>query len=104
MNIIVVGQTTNSYEKCIKFGKRLAMSSELQIQNKKLELIQWLSTIEDLNILEKISEFIAREKVKDWANDISDAEKQSIEEGIIQANEGRLNPHSKARAIYEKRL
>ena len=65
------------------------MNIDLQIQNKKLELIQWLSTIEDLNILEKISDLISRENKKDWSDEISDAERQSIENGIAQANAGR---------------
>jgi hypothetical protein len=80
------------------------MDTDLQIQNKKLELIQWLSTIEDLNFLEKISEFISRENKKDWADLITYAERQSIEKGIKQADAGKLNPHSKARAIYGKRI
>ena len=80
------------------------MDKNLQIQNKKLELIQWLSTIEDLNFLEKISEFISRENKKDWADQISDTERQSIEKGIAQADAGKLNPHSKAREIYGKRI
>ncbi|AZI41268.1 hypothetical protein EIB74_07890 [Epilithonimonas vandammei] len=80
------------------------MDPNLQIQNKKLELIQWLSTIEDLNFLEKISEFISRENKKDWADLITDTERQSIEKGIAQADAGKLNPHSKAREIYRKRI
>ena len=80
------------------------MDTDLQIQNKKLELIQWLSTIEDLNFLEKISEFISRENKKDWADLIMDTESQSIEKGIAQADAGKLNPHSKAREIYRKRI
>ena len=84
--------------------KDLKMDPNLQIQNKKLELIQWLSTIEDLNFLEKISEFISRENKKDWADLITDAERQSIEKGIKQADAGKLNPHSKAREIYGKRI
>ncbi len=84
--------------------KDLEMSNQLQIQNKKLELIQWLSTIEDLNFLEKISDLISREKKKDWWNETADAEKKAIENGIAQANAGNLNPHSKAREIYEKWL
>lgn len=80
------------------------MNTDLQIQNKKLELIQWLSTIEDLNFLEKISDLISRENKKDWANEISDAERKSIEKGIAQADAVKLNPHSKAREIYGKRL
>lgn len=84
--------------------KELKMDTNLQIQNKKLELIQWLSTIEDLTFLEKISDLISRENKKDWANQISDVERQSIEKGIVQADAGKLNPHSKAREIYGKRI
>ena len=78
------------------------MNTDLQIQNKKLELIQWLSTIEDLNFLDKISDMISRERKKDWWDEISEAEKQSIEKGIAQADAGKLNPHSKARKMYGK--
>ncbi len=79
------------------------MNTELQIQNKKLELIQWLSTIEDLKFLEKISDLILSEKKEDWWNEISDAEKKAIEKGIEQADSGKLNSHSKARKIYGRR-
>ena len=41
---------------------------------------------------------------KDWADLISDAERQSIEKGIKQGEAGKLNPHSKAREIYGKRI
>ena len=78
------------------------MSTELQLQNKKLELIQWLSAIEDLNVLEKISDLISHEVKKDWWDEISEAEKEAIEKGISQAEAGKLNPHSKAREIYVK--
>ena len=80
------------------------MDAQLKLQNKKLELIQWLSTIEDLNFLEKISEMISREQKNDWWNELSDAETEAIEKGIEQADSGKLNPHSKAREIYGKWL
>lgn len=37
---------------------------------------------------------------RDWADDISDSERKSIEEGIRQANAGQLNSHSRAQEIY----
>jgi hypothetical protein len=80
------------------------MEKELEIQNKKTELIQWLSTIEDLKFLEKISDFILNEKKKDWWDNISDAEKSTIEIGIEQAVAGKLNAHSKAKELYAKWL
>ena len=79
------------------------MNIELNIQNKKLELIQWLSTVEDSNIIEKIMDLRKKEN-KDWWNAIPENEKQSIDKGLNDANSGKLNPHSNARKLYEKWL
>lgn len=79
------------------------MSSDSTLSNKKIELIQWLSTIEDVSILNKIMDLRKKENV-DWWNSISDEEKKSIEVGIKEANKGKLNKHSKARKLYEKWL
>ena len=79
------------------------MNIELNIQNKKLELIQWLSTIEDSAIIEKIMDLRKREN-KDWWNSISESEKNSIEQGLKDAESGKLNSHSNAKKLYEKWL
>ena len=76
---------------------------ELNALNKKIELIQWLSSIEDSSIIDKIMELKKKES-KDWWNSISDDEKQSIEKGIQDADAGKLKPHSEARKLYEKWL
>jgi len=76
---------------------------DTHISNKKIELIQWLSTLEDQSIIEKLLQF-KKEESKDWWNSISDEEKSSIEKGIIEANEDNLKPHSIAQKIYEKWL
>ncbi len=78
------------------------MDIELIIQNKKLELIQWLSTVEDVSLLDKI--LALRKQEKDWWETISDDEKAAIEEGIAQADAGNLIPHSEVRKRYEKWL
>ncbi len=74
-----------------------------QILNEKLELIQWLSTLEDTSIIKKLIQF-RKEETKDWWNSISDEEKKSIEKGIAEADENDLKPHSEARKLYEKWL
>jgi predicted transcriptional regulator len=79
------------------------MDMDLNIQNKKLELIQWLSTIEDSSIIDKIMDLRKRE-TEDWWLSISEDEKQSIEKGLEDAETGKLNPHSSARKLYEKWL
>ena len=79
------------------------MKCELNMLNKKFELIQSLSTRKDSNIIEKIIDFRKSES-KDWWNSISNNEKEGIENGIKDADSSKLNPHSSARKIYEKWL
>ena len=79
------------------------MKSDVTLSNKKIELIQWLSTIEDISILNKIME-LRKHESKDWWNSISESEKESIEKGLKDADSGKLNPHSNARNLYEKWL
>lgn len=74
-----------------------------QILNKKLELIQWLSTLEDKSIIEKLLQF-KKDENKDWWTSISNEEKSSIEKGITEAETDKLEPHAVARKVYEKWL
>jgi hypothetical protein len=68
-----------------------------------LELIQWLSSIEDSTIIEKIMT-LRKKETKDWWNSISESEKLANDNGIKEADLGKLSPHSNARKIYEKWL
>ncbi|MBK7958770.1 MAG: hypothetical protein IPK03_12100 [Bacteroidetes bacterium] len=79
------------------------MNTSPKILNQKLELIQWLSTIEDSSIIKKIMDLRKKES-KDWWNSIADKEKESIEIGLKEAESGKLTSHSKARKLYEKWL
>ena len=79
------------------------MDINLNILNQKLELIQWLSTIEDSSIIDKIM-ILRKKESKDWWNTISEAEKESIELGLKDVETGKLNSHSKVRELYEKWL
>lgn len=79
------------------------MPVSLKLQNQKMELIQWLSTIEDISVIEKIAA-LRKQENQDWYNSLSKLESKSIEKGIKDADEGKLNSHSKARKLYEKWL
>jgi len=76
---------------------------DINIQNKKIELIQWLSTLNDESIIEKVMKLRESEKT-DWWKEISKEEKKSIEQGIKDADSGKLNSHSEAKKLYEKWL
>lgn len=76
---------------------------DLNVQNAKLELIQWLSTLEDKNTLKKLLEF---RKISTNSEDykLSESEKESIEKGLQDLKNGEFKEHSDVRKIYEKWL
>ena len=76
---------------------------EINLQNTKIELIQWLTTLDDKSLIQKILD-LRKSETKDWWNEISDSEKASIEKGLSDADNAKLNSHSEARKIYEKWL
>ena len=71
------------------------------IQERKLELIQWVSVIDDVSLLDKLTN-LRDQSTSDWWDEISDSEKESISKGLADADAGNVRPHSEARAIYEK--
>jgi hypothetical protein len=79
------------------------MKLDAQILDKKIELIQWLSSLEDKAIIEKLLQF-RKSETKDWWETISNSERGSILKGIEDANKKKLKPHSSAKKIYERWL
>lgn len=76
---------------------------DANIQDKKIELIQWLSTLNDESIIEKIMKLRESEKA-DWWEEISKEEKKSIEKGMKDVASGRMEPHSNVKKLYDKWL
>lgn len=76
---------------------------EINIQSAKIELIQWLTTLEDSSMIQKIMD-LRKSETKDWWNEIPESERESIELGLVDAENGKLNPNSEAEKIYGKWL
>ncbi len=76
---------------------------DTQLLDKKIELIQWLSLLEDKMIIEKLLQF-RKTETKDWWESIPDQEKESVLKGIEDAENNKVKPHSSARKLYEKWL
>ena len=76
---------------------------DLSLENKKIELIQWLSTLNDKALIDKLMQLRNKEKT-DWWNEISEGEKESIEKGIQDADNGKLTSHTQVKDLYEKWL
>jgi len=75
----------------------------MNLQNTKIELIQWLTSLDDKFLLQKIIELRNKQTI-DWGLEISNLEEKSIEKGLSDAENGKLNTHQEARRIYEKWL
>lgn len=58
----------------------------MNLEARKINLINWISTIQDDDVLEKV-EKIQKEKT-DWWDTISDADKKAINEGLEQLDKG----------------
>jgi predicted transcriptional regulator len=68
---------------------------QMDIQSEKLKLIEWLASLSDQSIIEKLKLFKDNFSDKsDWWETLSDFEKESIDEGIKDIEEGRTIPHT----------
>lgn len=75
---------------------------DMTLEQNKIELIQWLTTIEDEFVINKLKEF--RKEITNDYDELSEEEKASIEAGLKDAEEGNLVDHEEVRKIYEKWL
>ena len=72
----------------------------IQLKSRLHELID---DINDEQFLEAIKAFLeGRQNPGDWANEISEAEKASIQRGIEQADSGELIDHEEVMKKYRK--
>jgi predicted transcriptional regulator len=77
----------------------------MNIHSEKLDLIEWISKLNDISIIEKIKK-IRKNYIqsKDWGDTLNQEEIESIEEGLKDLEEGRVHSHETAKRIYEKYL
>ncbi|ARN78740.1 hypothetical protein BST97_12465 [Nonlabens spongiae] len=73
------------------------------LNSEKVSLIQWLAAVNDQDIIDRLIAIREQDSSVD-VKGISSTERKSIEKGIAQAQNGRLNPNSKAKEIYGKWL
>ena len=73
------------------------------LEKEKINLIQWVTTLEDPNMIQKLNDLRQNES-KDWWYEISESERKFINKGIAEADQEVLKPHSEAKKIYEKWL
>ena len=60
----------------------------MDIQSTKIELVKAILAIENTEFIQKIADFINKEKVDFW-NELSAAEQNEIKKGIKELNQGK---------------
>lgn len=77
----------------------------MNIQTEKLNLIEWISRLNDNSVIDKLRQIKADYiKSGDCWDDIQQEEIESIERGLKDFDEGRVHSHATARKLYEKYL
>ena len=66
------------------------MDIDMNLQSKKLELVQLILNTEKPSILTKVEAILKKEKASDWLDEISLEEKKAIEKGLAEAEKGEL--------------
>jgi len=77
----------------------------MNIQAEKLKLIEWLISLQDRSIIEKLKFLHETKSIEeDWWETISESERASIDRGLKDIKAGKVLPHSEVRKKYEKWL
>lgn len=75
----------------------------MNIHAEKLGLIKWIAGLNDSSVIEKLKRIYEEDsKVSDWWNELSLSEKESIEKGLSDIENGRVYSYETAKKIYEK--
>jgi len=77
----------------------------MDIQTEKLDLIDWIARITDVETLEKLRSLMVKHRQNNEITEkISVAERESVYRGLKDFEEGKTHSHEEARKIYEKYL
>lgn len=73
-------------------------------ETQKLEIIKWVIDLKDETTLERLKSLKNNVANADWWDEITEAEKASIERGLADIRAGRVTPHKKVKKLYAKWL
>jgi hypothetical protein len=77
----------------------------MNIQTEKLNLIEWISKLNDISIIDRLKRIKEDySNSKDWTDTLKNEEIESINRGLKDFEEGRTHSHDTARKVYERYL
>ena len=77
----------------------------MNLKAEKLKIIDWIIALKDESVIKKIKTLRDQESVEaDWWDEISVEEKQAIQQGLNDLENGRTLKHEDVKKLYEKWL
>ncbi|HMN48086.1 MAG TPA: hypothetical protein PKD67_03030 [Ignavibacteriaceae bacterium] len=76
----------------------------MNLDSEKIKIIDWIANTKDESIIARIKLLKDHSRETDWWDEISEAEKASIERGLEDIKAGRVIDHSEVKKLYEKWL
>ena len=74
----------------------------MNLQARKLELVQLILNTDRPNLLEKVSQILKQEKEADWWDELPLSVQASVKKGMEQCKRSETRPHSEVMKKYEK--
>jgi len=62
----------------------------MKAQSLKIELMEWLNSIEDIRVLSTLMQFKKAATVEDWAEKLTDDQLESLKRGISELNNNKV--------------
>jgi len=79
-------------------------SSKNTFEAEKQRIVQWVLGLSEPKLLERLKYLMASQSEVDWWDEITDAEKMAINEGLAQIKAGKGIPHDEVKKGYAKWL
>lgn len=77
----------------------------MNIQAEKLDLIEWISKLNDTRVIDKLRELKDDySKSSDWLDNLKKEEIDSIDRGLKDFEEGKIHSHDIVRKVYQRYL
>lgn len=76
----------------------------MNLEKEKLNIIKWITSLEDDSAIARIKLLKDHPQKTDWWNEISEAEKKSIDKGLKNIKERKIKSHKEVKRLYAKWL
>lgn len=76
----------------------------MDVQAEKYKLIEWITSLNDVSIINQLMSVKDKESKKDWWNELSNEEIYGINQGIKDAENGKIYPHEEIMKSFKNKV